>query len=79
MPATNLARAGFTRYQALRREPRDRIINSWDIALTEAENGDYSVGVVLLCREETFYVLDVVRGKFPFDELKRKIIELKQS
>jgi predicted phage terminase large subunit-like protein len=34
---------------------------------------------VLLCREETFYVLDVVRGKFPFDQLKRKIIEVKQS
>jgi predicted phage terminase large subunit-like protein len=38
-----------------------------------------TVGVVLLCRNETFYVLDVVRGKFPFDQLKRKIIELKRS
>ena len=59
--------------------PRDRILISWDIALSEAEAGDYSVGVVLLCRNETFYVLDVVRGKFPFDQLKRKIIELKQG
>jgi predicted phage terminase large subunit-like protein len=74
-----IKRKWFTRYQPLSREPRDHILISWDIALSEAEAGDYSVGVVLLCRNETFYVLDVVRGKFPFDELKRKIIELKQS
>jgi predicted phage terminase large subunit-like protein len=68
----------FKRYGQLSREPRDRILISWDIALSETEAGDFSVGVVLLCREETFYVLDVVRGKFPFDQLKRKIIEQKQ-
>jgi predicted phage terminase large subunit-like protein len=74
-----IKRKWFRRYQPLSREPRDRIVISWDIALSETEAGDYSVGVVLLCRNETFYVLDVVRGKFPFDQLKRKIIELKQS
>ena len=74
-----IKRKWFQRYHALSREPRDRILISWDIALSEAEAGDYSVGVVLLCRGETLYVLDVVRGKFPFDQLKRKIIELKQS
>lgn len=73
-----IKRKWFARYRELSREPRDRILISWDIALSEAEAGDYSVGVVLICRGETFYVLDVVRGKFPFDELKRKIIELKK-
>jgi predicted phage terminase large subunit-like protein len=68
----------FKRYGQLSREPRDRILISWDVALSETEAGDFSVGVVLLCREETSYVLDVVRGKFPFDQLKRKIIEQKQ-
>jgi predicted phage terminase large subunit-like protein len=53
-------------------------ISASDIALSETEAGDFSVGIVLLCREETFYVLDVVRGKFSFDQLKRKIIEQKQ-
>src|SRR4051794_32457813 len=42
----------------LSREPRDRILISWDIALSETEAGDFSVGLVLLCRQETFYVLD---------------------
>lgn len=67
-------------YQSLNgMEPRDRIFVSWDIALSENESGDYSAGVVLLCRGETFYVLDVVRGRFRFDNLKRKIIDLSRE
>jgi phage terminase large subunit-like protein len=34
---------------------------SWDIALSEAETGDYSACVVLLIRNEIFYVLEVVQ------------------
>ena len=56
----------------------DRIVLSWDIALSEAETGDYSAYVVLLIRGEVFYILKVVRGRFPFDALKRKVIEVKQ-
>ena len=57
----------------------DRIVMSWDIALSEMETGDYSACVVLLAREETFFVLEVVRGRFPFETLKAKIIELKRQ
>jgi phage terminase large subunit-like protein len=32
---------------------------SWDIALSEAETGDYSACVVLLRRKEVFYILEV--------------------
>jgi predicted phage terminase large subunit-like protein len=56
----------------------DDIIVSWDIALSETETGDYSACVVLLRREEVFYVLEVVRGRFPFDTLKRKVMEVKR-
>jgi predicted phage terminase large subunit-like protein len=73
-----IKRKWLSRYGSLSREPRDRILISWDIALSEAEGGDYSAGVVLLCREETFYVLDVIRGKFPFDQLRRQIMTVKQ-
>ena len=45
---------------------------SWDIALSEMESGDYAACVVLLIREEVFFVLEVVRGRFPFETLKRK-------
>ena len=56
--------------------PRDQIVMSWDIALSEAETGDYSAGVVLLNRGETFYVLEVVRGRFPFPQLINKIVDM---
>jgi len=42
------------------------------------DTGDYSACVVLLRREEVFFVLDVVRGRFPFDALKQKVIEVRQ-
>jgi predicted phage terminase large subunit-like protein len=34
--------------------------------------------VVLLRRKEVFYVLEVIRGKFRFDALKRKVMEVKE-
>jgi predicted phage terminase large subunit-like protein len=75
---TIIKRAWLATYDEISREPADRIIVSWDIALSEAETGDYSACVVLLMRGETFYVLEVVRGRLPFDTLKRKIIEVKR-
>jgi predicted phage terminase large subunit-like protein len=64
-------------YDRIDRQAGDRIILSWDIALSEAETGDYSACVVLPNRGEVFYVLKVVRSRFPFDTLKRKVIEVK--
>jgi predicted phage terminase large subunit-like protein len=51
---------------------------SWDIALSEQESADYSACVVLLNRGDLYYVIEVIRGKFPFNKLKDKIIEVKQ-
>jgi predicted phage terminase large subunit-like protein len=65
-------------YSEVERLPTDRIVLSWDIALSEQEAGDYSACVVLLNRGDLYYVLEVIRGKFPFDKLKDKIIEVKQ-
>ena len=65
-------------YHAVERRETDRIVLSWDIALSEQEAGDYSACVVLLNRGDLYFVLEVIRGKFPFDKLKDKIIEVKQ-
>jgi predicted phage terminase large subunit-like protein len=65
-------------YTEIERLPTDRMVLSWDIALSEQEAGDYSVGVVLLNRGECYYVMEVLQGKFPFDKLKDKIIDMKQ-
>ena len=58
------------------RLPMDLIVISWDIALSGGR------GPVRLCRAapgELYYVLEVVRGKFPFDRLKDyKIIAVKE-
>jgi predicted phage terminase large subunit-like protein len=64
-------------YSAIEQQPTDRLVLSWDIALSEKEAADYSACVVLLNRGDLYYVLDVIRGKFPFDRLKEKIIEVK--
>src|SRR5260370_31631472 len=65
-------------YSAVVPRPTDRIVLSWDIALSEKEAADYSACVVLLNRGDLYYVLEVIRGKFPFDRLKDKIIEVKE-
>ena len=75
---TIIKRKWLTPYDDIRHQSGDRIIMSWDIALSEAETGDYSACVVLLRRNEVFYVLEVVRGRFPFEALKRKVMEVKQ-
>jgi predicted phage terminase large subunit-like protein len=59
-------------------ERGDHLTMSWDIALSEEEKGDYFACVVLLRRKEVFYVLEVIRGRLRFPELKRKILEVKQ-
>ena len=65
-------------YSAVERRPTDRIVLSWDIALSEKEAADYSACVVLLNRGDLYYVLEVIRGKFPFNKLMDKIIEVKE-
>jgi predicted phage terminase large subunit-like protein len=77
---TIIKRKWFRYYEPheIARQKVDKLFISWDIALSETETGDYSVGIVLLRREEVFYVIEVIRGRFPFDELKRRIIEVKR-
>jgi predicted phage terminase large subunit-like protein len=64
-------------YSDLERLPTDRIVLSWDIALSELETGHYAACVVLLNRGDLYFVIEVIRGKFPFDKMKDKIIEVK--
>ncbi len=75
---TIIKRKWLTTYDTVNRQSGDRIVMSWDIALSEAESGDYSACVVLLIRKEVFYILEVIRGRFPFDTLKRTVMEVKR-
>jgi len=73
-----IKRKWLTTYDQIAWHQGDRIIMSWDIALAETESGDYSACVVMLIHNEVFYILEVVRGRFPFEALKRKVMELKR-
>ena len=73
-----IKRKWLTTYETIGQQPGDHIVMSWDIALSEADTGDYSACVVLLMRREVFYVLEVVRGRFPFGTLKRKVMDVKE-
>jgi len=73
-----IKRKWLTSYDRIQHQSGDSIIMSWDIALSEKETGDYSACVVLLMRGEVFYVLEVVRGRFPFDTLKKKVMQVKE-
>jgi predicted phage terminase large subunit-like protein len=75
---TIIKRKWLAYYDQIGFQPGDRIVISWDVALSEMETGDYSAGVIFLVRNEVFYVLEVVRGRFPFETLKGKIMELKK-
>jgi predicted phage terminase large subunit-like protein len=56
--------------------PSDRVIVSWDTAMTSNELADYSACVVLLVRGDTDFVLDVYRARLDYPDLKRKVIEI---
>jgi predicted phage terminase large subunit-like protein len=73
-----IKRKWLTNHSDIRPQPGDSIIMSWVIALSETETGDYSACVVLLQRGEVFKILEVVRGRWRFDHLKTKVIEIKR-
>lgn len=53
----------------------DRIIVSWDVAITSSDRSDWSVGTVWHQRGKQFYLLDVIRKRLEFPELKRVVVD----
>ena len=54
--------------------PGDRLIVSWDTAMSSNQLADFSACVVLLVRGETVYVLDVTRARLEYPDLKRAVL-----
>jgi predicted phage terminase large subunit-like protein len=54
----------------------DKIIVSWDTALSGRDLSSYSACVIAQTRGESVYLLDVVRKRLEYPELKRCAIEL---
>lgn len=57
----------------------DRIVQSWDVAMTTGTGSDWSVCTTWAVRGETYYLLDVHRERMAFPTLKRRVQELKRQ
>jgi len=53
----------------------DRIVQSWDTASKAEEISDYSVGTTWLVKGNDYYLLDVLRKRLTYPDLKRQIID----
>jgi len=70
----------FRRYEGeLGREADDCIVQSWDTACKATELSDYSVCTTWLVRGDLRYLIDVVRERLLYPDLKRRIIEHARS
>ena len=52
-------------------------MQSWDCAAKSGELNDYSVCLTFLVRKNEFYLIDILRQKLSYPELKKKVIEQK--
>jgi predicted phage terminase large subunit-like protein len=57
------------------RAPGDRVIQSWDTATKAGTTNDYSVCTTWLMRGPDYYVLDVLRRRLEYPDLKRTVID----
>jgi len=72
----NLIRREWLRSYQKRPADLDQIIVAWDTASTLGETSDWSVGQVWGVRDQDFYLLDVVRQRLEFPDLRRAVLKL---
>jgi predicted phage terminase large subunit-like protein len=77
-PDGNLIKSGWLRrYDNIPdRGPGAQVIQSWDVASTTANTGDWSVCTTWLSIKWMYYIIDLWRGRLEFPQLRRKVIEL---
>ena len=66
-----IKRAWVRRYDQLPQS--GLIIQSWDVAHKQGEENDYSVCTTWLVHENKYYLIDVLRGRFDYPTLRRKV------
>ena len=68
--------AWFPRYTPEDRPQKfDQIVQSWDTANKPSELADYSVCTTFGVKHKHFYLLNVLRKKFGYPDLKRAVVE----
>ncbi|MGU3663336.1 phage terminase large subunit [Methylobacterium sp. A49B] len=74
----NLIRREWLRFYRERPVALDRIIVAWDTASTLGETSDWSVGLVWGVCDQNFYLLDAVRQRLEFPQLRRAVLQLSE-
>jgi predicted phage terminase large subunit-like protein len=55
----------------------DQVVQSWDCATKSGELNDYSACLTFLIQKETFYLIDVLRQRVNYPELKKLVMAQK--
>lgn len=55
-----------------------KIVQSWDTASKGTQLADFSVGITARVEKDAIYILDVVRERFGYPELKKRIVREKE-
>jgi predicted phage terminase large subunit-like protein len=73
--AGNLIRRDWFRFydQPPQLGPRDRTVQSWDVAMMTGETNDFSVCTTWRMVGPDYYLIDVFRARLHYPELRRKI------
>lgn len=67
--------AWFPTYSvAPRRDELDYVVQSWDTAFTPEPTSDFSVCSTWGIRNETYYLLDIVRARLDYSDLKLRVL-----
>lgn len=69
-----IKRAWFRTYAPADVVKLDRTVQSWDTALTASHGSDYSVGLTWGTRGKDIFLLDVVRERLEFPDLRRAVV-----
>jgi len=56
-------------------QDRKRVIASWDTAFKTGADNDYSVGIVAIETDTGLYIVDMIRGKYEFPQLKQQLVD----
>jgi predicted phage terminase large subunit-like protein len=67
--------AWFRRYRPNDTPAFDRVVQSWDTANRPSELADYSVCTSWGLKGQNFYLLNVLRKKLSYPELRRAVVE----
>ncbi|MCU6455671.1 phage terminase large subunit [Sphingomonas sp. A2-49] len=80
-PEGNLVRMEWfgTYAEALERDRYLKVVQSWDTALSDQPGADYSVCTTWGYHERRWHLLDVLRQRLAFPDLKRAVLRLRRQ